>query len=97
MNDYDPIQKASDATKFAESRFGKHYLARLQSVREGHYRAARTLQRDGAKDTLLAAAIARADEIDGELAYFAQAREIVTQPKLRERILKNLKRKSADD
>lgn len=98
MNDYDPIAKAQDATAFAESRFGKHYLERLESVRDGHYRSARTLQRDGADLALIAAEIARADETDGEIAYFAQAKEISTNPTLMERIRKNLRKKeNADD
>lgn len=96
MNDYDPISKAQDATKFAESRFGQHYLARLAMVRDNHYTRARQLQKEGAEDHRVAAEIARADEIEGELGYFAQAQVIATNPTMIDRIKKNLKRKSKE-
>lgn len=92
-DDYDPIQKAQDATRFAESRFGQHYLKRLAEVRDGHYRQARTLLKEGQPESQIIAAIARADEADGELAYFAQAREIATDRKLMDRIRENIKKR----
>ena len=99
MNDeYNTILKAQDANAFAKSRFGQHYLVRLAEVRDDHYRKARTMQREGAEPWLVATEVARADEIDGEIAYFTQAREIAESPKLMQRIRDNLKRKKkADD
>lgn len=98
MSEYDPIQKAQDATVFAKSRFGRHYVDRLAMVRDSHYKKARSLQREGADVWRIAAEIARADETDSEIEYFAQAQKIATEPKLMDRIRKNLKRKEkADD
>lgn len=97
MSDYTAIEKAQDATAFASSRFGKHYIQRLGDVRDNHYRRARTLQRDGSTLAAVAAEIARADEIDGEINYFIQAQEISQNPTLIERIRKNLKRKEDPD
>lgn len=96
MSEYDPIAKAQDAVTFAQSRFGKHYLDRLATVRDDHYRKARTAQKaDNFKRA--ATEIARADEIDGELAYFQQAKQITESPTLMSRIRDNLKKKEKAD
>jgi hypothetical protein len=98
VSEYDPIQKAQDATEFAKSRFGQHYLARLTEVRENHYVQARQDRKAGS-DSLALGHLDRADEIDGEIAYFAQAKEITESPTLMKRIRESLekKRKKADD
>lgn len=89
---YDAILKAQDATEFAESRFGEHYMSRLTTVRDDHFAKARQFRKDG-KDSLALGELDRADEIDGEIAYFQQAKEITKNPNLIERIRENLKKR----
>lgn len=94
MSEYDPIAKAQDATTFAASRFGTHYLERLGEVRDDHYNKARAAQKAG-DFNLVATEIARADEIDGEIAYFVTAKQINDSPKLMQRIRDSLKKKES--
>lgn len=99
MSEYDPVAKAQDATAFANSRFGKHYLALLTTVRDGHYQKARQHQKDGKTD-LAVAEIARADEADGFIDYFTQAQIIIETPSMMKKMMNNFKartRKEGDE
>lgn len=96
MNEYDPVKKAQDATKFAESRFGQHYLATLETVRDSHYQKARQHQQAGNRD-LAFAEIARADEADTQLGYFTQAQVIVNSPTLMKKMMDKFKARTTKE
>ncbi|MBM4644772.1 hypothetical protein GS464_29595 [Rhodococcus hoagii] len=93
--DYDAIQIADDAVKFAESRFGKHYISNvLVKARDAHIAAAK---QSDASDAYIAREMARADEIDKTIHYFSVAQQINTDKSLRERIRAKLRRKEKAD
>lgn len=88
--EYDGIALAHDATEFAESRFGQHYLTRIEGFRQSYL--AQT-QNEGLSDSQRAHAGSRAAVVADEIAYFQTAKTITSDPSLIKRIRDNLEKK----
>ena len=84
---YDPIDLSQDATRFANSRFGKHYLARLERLKTVHLTAAMKVD---FTDSYRAHRASKAAAIDSELEFFRIARTIQESPSLLKRLRKKL-------
>jgi hypothetical protein len=87
---YDPVKLAQDATAFADSDFGAHYLARLISLRNDQYAIVRS---DKYTDSQRAHAGTRADVLSGEIEYFNTARTIQSDQSLIQRVRTNFERR----
>jgi ribosomal protein S12 methylthiotransferase accessory factor YcaO len=91
MNDeYDAIALFHDADEFRQSRFGKHYLARLEAAR-GRYLA--QTQDDSLNDSQRAHAGSKAAVVSEELAYFQTVEATVNDKSLLERLREGIKKR----
>jgi hypothetical protein len=92
---YDPIELSRDATAFAKSRFGQHYLARLEDAQKRHLEAAMNID---FTDSYRSHRASKAAAIASEIEYFKIAQTIQETPSLMERLRKKLMGKEdADD
>lgn len=91
MSEYDPIQLTADAAKFANSRFGKHYLARLEAAKARFLDEA---MNDELTDTQRAHAATKAHTVKLEIDYFATATAVQEDAKLLKRMSDNFRRRT---
>ena len=87
---YDSASVAQDAAAFMSSRFGQHYLARLKKLKT---KALDDAMNSKLKDSYRLHQSTRADVYDRELAYFATASSITSNPDLMTRLKKSVKQK----
>ena len=91
--DYNPADIARDATKFARSKFGKHYLEKLEAIRLDYANKAcdrRYSREDRADFGLLAA------ETADHIGYFQTARTILANPSLLDKLRNNYKKRKGN-
>jgi len=92
--DDNPAVLAQDAVKFAQSRFGQHYLARLAKAVKKAQTVAENVE---LADSYRAHHATKAAALKAEIEYFATAQTIANDPgmlaRLREGAQKRLKRK----
>jgi hypothetical protein len=91
---YRSIDIARDATAFASSKFGQHYIKRLVEAGERHRSAAKQL--DIPKD-LADRHTQRAAVYEGELEYFRIAEDIQRNPTLMNQLQAKLAGREAPD
>lgn len=87
-NEYDPIQLVEDATIFSTTKFGAHYLERLEMLKEVELKKSmnRQLSEHERSDAGTAANI-----YDGELSYFRTAKTVNNDPKLIDKMREGIK------
>lgn len=90
MNEYDPVLLTRDAVKFAQSKFGRHYLKKLRTMTADYSNSAkdRRLSNEQRGEFGL-----RAAEIDDLLAYFKTAQTIAESPDLLTRLREGFKKR----
>lgn len=90
MNDYDPVILTRDAVKFAQSKFGRHYLKKLASMSTDYTSSAkdRRLTNEQRGEYGL-----RAAEIDDLIAYFKTAQTVAKSPDLLERLKRGYRKR----
>lgn len=81
--EYPSIEITNDAVAFAESRFGKHYIGRLQAAYD---RYVTTAQRSDLTDSYRAHLMTQAKTVKLELDYFTTAQTVHDDPKLLQRL-----------
>lgn len=94
MTDYDPATIASDATAFAESRFGKHYLQRLTEAKERALRAAMNVE---LTDSQRAHAGTEAAVYEAEFGYFQTAQTITKDSSMLKRLRDGFQKRLAKE
>lgn len=82
-SDYSGLDLATDATSFADSRFGQHYLARLEASRRRHLEIAMDTTLN---DSFRAHAATKAATVQSEIDYFTTSRNVLKDPTLLERL-----------
>lgn len=94
--DYEPIQLATDATRFARSKFGVHYLGRLER-RQAQLVA--TALKASTPNTDKLKALAQHAALSDEIEFFRVSQQIKSDPSLLQRLrdgaAKRLKREEA--
>lgn len=89
MSNYTSEQITRDAVQFAESRFGQHYLSRLEKALERCLTDAENLEYS---DSFRANRASQAATVRAELNYFTTAKTVASSPtmmkKLRDKALK---------
>lgn len=83
QSNYSPVDLASDASNFATSRFGKHYLERLEQIKERELRVAMDTRYS---ESFRAHAATKAAAVTDELDYFQTAQTIRNKPELLSRL-----------
>lgn len=78
-DDYPSIAIAADAAEFASTRFGKHYLARLEASRQRHLELAMNSE---LTDSFRAHAATKAATVQSEIDYFATSQAVMKDPSL---------------
>ena len=94
LSKYDPTELAKDATAFASSNFGKHYLERLASTRERHLKDA---MNSNYNDSFRAHAATKAAAVQDEIDYFDTAKKIRNSPDLIARLTSKFKKEESPD
>lgn len=87
---YNPIDLANDASQFAVSRFGQHYLDRLRTAKERELKKAMD---SSFNDSYRAHAATKASAVQDELDYFDIAKGFKNSPELIKRLSDKLKGK----
>ncbi|THG30681.1 hypothetical protein [Naasia lichenicola] len=93
-SDVSALKRASEATAFAESDFGKHYLKRLRDAKARHLASVMDVT---LTETFRAHSGTIAATIQSELDYFAIARKVTTSPTFKKRVLDALSRRSSKE
>lgn len=93
-NEYTTDLIAADAKAFADSRFGMHYLDRLNKA---HARCMETVMDLDCSDSYRANMASKASAIRAEIEYFEIAQNIATNPTILERLRLKAERKKAPD
>lgn len=88
--DYTTEMIARDATAFAASDFGKHYLDRLEKA---HERCMTAVMNVELSDSYRANMASKASAVSAELEYFEIAKSIINNPKLLQRLRDKLNKK----
>lgn len=91
MSEYDPIQLTADAVKFANSRFGRHYLARLKAAKTRYLADA---MNDTLTDSARAHAGTKAATVALEIDYFTTAKTVQDDSNLLKRMSDNFRRRT---
>ena len=78
-DDYPSIAIAADAVEFANSRFGKHYIARLEASRQRHLDLVMNTE---LTDSFRAHAATKAATVQSELDYFTTSQAVMNNPSL---------------
>ena len=94
MDNYDTIQLVNDATTFADSKFGQHYLVRLRKALKRHLDAAMDTK---LSDSQRAHAATKAATVQSELEYFEIAKSVQETPSLLDRLRRKLRREEESD
>lgn len=87
---YPSIAIAADAVEFASSRFGKHYLARLEASRQRHLDLAMNSE---LTDSFRAHAATKAATVQSEIDYFATSQSVMANPTLVAKLRAKLSKK----
>lgn len=87
VSKYNPVDLANDASHFAASRFGKHYLQRLEQIKERELSVAMDTRYS---DSFRAHAGTRAAAVKDEIDYFTIAQSIKNKPELLARMSEKL-------
>jgi len=90
---YDALALSQDATAFAKSRFGVHYVSRLTRLRDTYLDIAQNLE---FSDSYRANHASKAAALASELEFFQIAQTIQATPSLLQRLKKKLM-KGGDD
>ena len=85
---YGTVEIVHDATSFAASRFGKHYLERLQAKKDDALTAAMNLTYT---DSFRAHSATVAKSVQDELDYFEAVQRIKNKPELMKSLAERLK------
>jgi len=80
---------AQEAVNFIRSEYGKHYLARLQKIRDDYRKKAEDVR---ATESESRAFSLKASAYDDEIGYFKTATEIVSNPSIVKRLKDKLKK-----
>lgn len=94
MSEYDPTLIAQDATAFAQSRFGQHYLARLEKTVERAQSIAESLEYT---DNHRAHQSTKAATLKAELDYFKTAQTVVDSPVLLRRLRDGFRKRTGKE
>lgn len=94
MSDYDPAQLVHDANEFADSRFGAHYMERLEAAKQ---RAVAQTMDKRLTDSERAHAGTVAATLQAEINYFNIARTVKVTPSLMDKLRRKFKEKEATD
>ena len=86
----DSLALAHEAVSFTQSEFGKHYLKRLETIRDDYRRKAEDVR---ATESESRAFSLKASAYDDEIGYFRTATEIVTNPGIVKRLTDKLRAK----
>jgi len=86
----DSLALAHEAVTFANSQFGKHYLARLERIRDDYRKKAEDVR---ATESESRAFSLKASAYDDELGYFRTANEIVSNPGIVKQLTAKLRKK----
>lgn len=91
---YDPVQLVKDATRFARTDFGKHYIAKLEQRVEECKQGAVDLRlsREDRADLALIAS-----EAQRQLDYFTAAQKTASDPNLLKRLADGFKKRMAKE
>jgi len=81
---------ANEAVTFSRSEFGKHYIARLERVRDDYRKRAEDIR---ATESESRAFSLKASAYEDEIGYFRTATEIVTNPSIVKRLTDKLRAK----
>jgi hypothetical protein len=81
---------AQEATKFVQSEWGKHYITRLERIRDEYRKKAGLMNISEAESRALSV---KATAYDDELSYFQTAQTIVSSPSLVKMLKEKLKSK----
>ena len=81
---------ANEAVTFSRSEFGKHYIARLERVRDDYRKRAEDIR---ATESESRAFSLKASAYEDEIGYFRTATEIVTNPSIVKRLTEKLRAK----
>jgi len=81
---------AHEAVTFARSEFGKHYIARLEHIRDDYQKRAGSVDVTESQSRALSL---KASAYDDEIGYFKTALEITTNPTIMKRLTDKLKKK----
>lgn len=87
-DEYNSEAIARDAQIFIDSRFGKHYMQRLEQMQEQALRLAMDLNYTA---DYRANQVTRAAAIKDEIDYFNLAKQVVGSPSMLQRIRENVK------
>lgn len=94
LPEYNPIELSKDAVDFANSRFGKHYMARLERLQKRHLDAAMDIDYS---DSYRAHRASKAAALASQLEFFQIAQTIQDTPSLLNRLRKKLMGKEEAD
>lgn len=81
---------AQEASNFIRTEFGKHYLSRLERIRDDYRRRSEHVD---VTESQSRAYSLKASAYDDEIGYFRTAEEIVSNPSIVKRLKDKLKRK----
>ena len=84
----DSLALAHEAVTFSRSEFGKHYLERLERVRDDYRKRAEDIN---ATESESRAYSLKASAYEDELGYFRTATEIVSNPSIVKRLTDKLR------
>lgn len=77
MSEYNTVTRAGHAVEFAQSQFGLHYLARLETAKARHLKVVMNLS---LSDSVRAHAGTSAATVQSELDYFTNSQLVLTDP-----------------
>jgi len=85
----DSLALAHEAVTFSRSEFGKHYIARLENIRNDYRKKAEDIRSTESESRAFSL---KASAYDDEIGYFRTATEIVTNPGIVKRLTDKLRK-----
>lgn len=86
----DSLALAHEAVTFSRSQFGKHYIARLERIRDDYRSRAEDINATESQSRALSL---KASAYEDEIGYFRTATEIVSNPGIVKRLTNKLRAK----
>lgn len=94
MSEYSAVDITKDAVKFSRSRFGQHYLARLEAAKA---RALQDAVNIDLPSEFCGKRAAQATAIDAEIDYFKTASTVAADPNLMQRLIEKARGRKQPD
>lgn len=85
----DSLALAHQAVSFSRSEYGKHYIARLEKIRDDYRKKAEDVR---STESQSRAYSLKASAYDDEIGYFRTATEIVSNPSIIKRLTDKLRK-----